>query len=241
MSKRLLALALSCLALACSEPDPYVPPDPPVDAHVPLPPAPRIDLPSLLDAMIDPLHPSTTLGRFSAENSTSWDRRSRSGPEVPEEWFANDDRNTFVDVREIDGRTEYVMLDTDGPGALVKFWAAGPQGTLRIYLDGSIEPAIEAPMSQLLGGSVEPFTEPFAYGVRHGPQLLVPHPVPGRVRRDDRTSCRRRRTSSITCSTCASGRARRSSPSRTRSSPRRRRPSRACDRCSRIPRCSTRR
>lgn len=173
MTKRLHALAL--LALACTEPA-GLPPDPPVDAFVPLPPAPPIDLTSLLEAMVDPLHPLTTPGRFSAENSTSWDRRSRSGPEVPEDWFANDDRNTFADVREIAGRTEYVMMDTDGPGVLVKFWAAGPQGTLRVYLDGSSEPAIEAPMSDLFGGRVEPFTEPFAYVSAMGHNFWFPIP-----------------------------------------------------------------
>jgi hypothetical protein len=79
-------------------------------------------------------------------------------------WFANWDRSQFVRVETNGGRKEYVMLDAEGPGAIVRFWATwhGPRqdgklqpfsnGTLRVYLDGQSEPAVEGPIADLLSG-----------------------------------------------------------------------------------------
>jgi hypothetical protein len=72
-------------------------------------------------------------------------------------WFANWDRSQFVRVEEKAGRKEYVMLDADGAGAIVRFWATwhGPRqdgklapfsnGTLRVYLDGRTNRRLKGP------------------------------------------------------------------------------------------------
>ena len=109
-------------------------------------------------------------------------------------WFANWDRSQFVRVEEIGGRKEYVMLDAEGAGAIVRFWATwhGPQkegklapfsnGTLRVYLDGQTQPAIEGPFADIISGgkligaplseSVSPDTE----YERRGHNLYLPIP-----------------------------------------------------------------
>lgn len=47
-----------------------------------------------------------------------------------------------------------VLAEVEGPGALVRFWAANPSdaGRVRIFLDGNDQPAVEAPLSDLLAG-----------------------------------------------------------------------------------------
>jgi len=109
-------------------------------------------------------------------------------------WFANWDRSQFVRVEENDGRREYVMLDAEGPGALVRFWATwhGPRkdgrlqpftnGTLRVYLDNKPEPAIEGPVADLVSGGKLiglPFSEsvsPDTAYERRGHNLYLPIP-----------------------------------------------------------------
>ena len=112
----------------------------------------QIDLASLLDEMTDRAalarwpDPAYTTGQFS-----SYDRASVSPGD--DTWWANGDAGKFLREIQRDGRTEHVMMDADGPGAIVRIWSANPKGTLRVYLDESDTPAIEAPMAELLGGS----------------------------------------------------------------------------------------
>ena len=75
-------------------------------------------------------------------------------------WYANWDRSQFVRMEEVEGRQEWVMLDADGPGAIVRFWGTwhGPgggefsNGTLRIYIDESPKPVIEGPIADIISG-----------------------------------------------------------------------------------------
>ena len=95
--------------------------------------------------------PSYSCGQFS-----SYDRNS-TNPETPS-WWANWDRSHFLRVEENQGRKEYVLMDANGPGAVVRFWTTwhGPDGTefsngiLRVYLDKNPEPAIEAPAEDFI-------------------------------------------------------------------------------------------
>ena len=87
---------------------------------------------------------------FTCKQFSSYDRKSKS---PDEDWFANADCGQYLRVEENDGRKEWVMMDTAGPGAVVRIWSANPQGNLRVYLDGSTTPALEGPMTELLGGT----------------------------------------------------------------------------------------
>ncbi len=79
-----------------------------------------VTLNSLLSEMIN----RDTLARwpepaYTAKECTSYDRASVS-PDQPG-WFANHDTANFLRTEVNEGRTEYVMMDTDGPGAIVCF------------------------------------------------------------------------------------------------------------------------
>ena len=68
------------------------------------------------------------------------------------------DRSQFIRMEENEGRKEYVLLDADGPGAVVRFWATwhgpggGPfsNGTIRVYIDRGEEPTVEGKMTDFI-------------------------------------------------------------------------------------------
>ncbi len=141
-----LAVAAALLLAACSAPP----------APGPLAP---VTLESLLAEMVD----RDRLARLpepphDCRQASSYDRAtvSRDAPG----WYANADRSHFLRSESRAGRTEHVLLDVRGPGAVVRFWAtwagAGDQpfsnGTLRAYFDGADEPALEGPIRDLLSG-----------------------------------------------------------------------------------------
>jgi hypothetical protein len=144
---------------------------------------------SLLEEMVDRdclcrlPSPSYTCKQFS-----SYDRNSTE-PGSPT-WWANWDRSYFIRIEEKNGRKEHVLMDADGPGAIVRFWSTwhGPgggefsNGTLRIYIDRKAEPVIEGPMADLISGG-KLVGEPLSQGVspetayRHrGHNLYLPIP-----------------------------------------------------------------
>lgn len=99
---------------------------------------------------------------------SSYDRKS-TDPSLPteENWFANYDRNQHLRIEENNGRREYVIMETEGPGVVVRFWSANPNegGIVRFYLDHSHRPALEMLLVDLLRGTMFPFIEPIC-GVR---------------------------------------------------------------------------
>jgi hypothetical protein len=136
--------------------------------------APAITTASLLDdmtnlaAMAEFPSPAYTCKQFS-----SYDRKSKS---PTEDWFANDDCGQYLRVEERAGRQEHVMMDAAGPGAIVRIWSANPAGTLRIYLDGAEQPALQGPMAELLGGQYPGLPRPLAGEYSKGWNLYFPIP-----------------------------------------------------------------
>jgi hypothetical protein len=143
--KRELTMKASCALLFLALP------------HVPLSAAVPVTLESLLNEMVD----RSELTRlceppYVAKAATSYDRGSKvSNPEDGlyveknerdwgKGWFANRDFNQFIRAETINGRTEHVLMDDHGPGAIVRWWAtANNDGIIRIYLDGAAEPVIK--------------------------------------------------------------------------------------------------
>jgi hypothetical protein len=118
-----------------------------------------VSLESLLLEMVDRGRLARLPERaFTCRQFSSYDRDTVA-PDQPG-WFANWDRSQFVRVEENAGRREWVLMDAEGPGAVVRFWATwhgpggGPfsNGTLRFYLDNDPEPAIQGPMADLISG-----------------------------------------------------------------------------------------
>jgi hypothetical protein len=137
-----------------------------------------VTLSSLLDEMID----RDRLARFpdpayTCRQFSSYDRASVSSGNQ-ETWFANRDHGQHLRVEQREGREEWVMMDAEGPGAVVRFWSANPKGMLRIYLDHGGIPVIEAPMADVLDGrwNVPP---PLAAERSRGHNLYLPIPYAG--------------------------------------------------------------
>lgn len=111
---------------------------------------------------------------YTMAQSSSYDRKSVT-PGNPD-WFANDDHGQYVRSYVRYGRTEYVLADLKGPGAVVRFWSANPDGLVHMYFDGEETPRLETPLQMLLDGEVPPFRDPFAYPAGDGHDLYFPIP-----------------------------------------------------------------
>ena len=112
-----------------------------------------VTLGTLLDEMVDrdclTRFPSYTLRMYS-----SYDRKSVAKDKP--EWFANGDNSQFIRVEEDRGRREFVMLDAQGPGAIVRWWQTGDNSngtTLRVYIDGKDEPAFSGTIQEFISGT----------------------------------------------------------------------------------------
>jgi D-arabinan exo alpha-(1,3)/(1,5)-arabinofuranosidase (non-reducing end) len=127
-----------------------------------------------LDALSRFPDPAYTCRQFS-----SYDQRS-TDPSVltDENWFANGDRGQHLREEERNGATEWVMMDAEGPGAIVRIWSANPidAGLIRIYIDGATEPAIEMPLTTLLGGDAPFAPKPIAGERSRGWNCYLPIP-----------------------------------------------------------------
>ena len=115
--------------------------------------AQTVTLSSLLDEMID----RDAITRFPEPaylclQASSYDRASISSDKPG--WFANNDASQFIREEMNEDKKEWVLMDAEGPGAIVRWWitASHYNATFRVYLDGSDMPTIEAPIEQLVGG-----------------------------------------------------------------------------------------
>ncbi len=134
-----------------------------------------VSIESLLKEMVDRDAISTyPTHNFRLKQQSSYNRASVT-PDEPGGWFTNKDFNSsdkdsnFVRVEEINGEKEWVLMDHKGAGAIVRSWMPflNPRTpdtdiTLKIYLDGALEPVIEGNMLDLFNGDgLIPF--PFAH------------------------------------------------------------------------------
>ena len=110
---------------------------------------------SLLDGMLDrdalALHPNAGTS-FTLKQRSSYDRRSIAPDQSG--WFANNDWSNYLRSETNQGRTEWVLFDETGPGAVTRFWTGGvPEqpATLRFYMDGSSTPFWSGTAEDLIG------------------------------------------------------------------------------------------
>ena len=146
----------------------------------------KITLESLLQEMTDRealTHfpsPAYTIKQFS-----SYDQKS-TGPDK-EGWFANNDYTHFIREETNNERREFVLFDSNGPGAVVRYWmtfagAGASEGTLRIYIDNESQPVIEDSVLKVLSGGLlaeEPLStsvSPKTDYQRRGHNLYLPLP-----------------------------------------------------------------
>ncbi len=118
--------------------------------------AETITVASLLDRMVDRdalTRFPKVVGKVRLWSSTS---RASVSPDKPS-WYANWDFNNYLRTEtNAQGRVENVLVDAEGPGALVRAWIAGAhhyESVLRIYIDGAQEPVFEGITTNLVGGT----------------------------------------------------------------------------------------
>ncbi|GAA3568712.1 glycoside hydrolase family 172 protein [Snuella lapsa] len=113
--------------------------------------------------------------------SSSYNRESIS-PEKPG-WFADSDGIGFIRTEEINGQTEWVIMEDEGPGVITKIWAVcfyyGLNDTIganiKFYLDGSSDPVINTNFFALVKG--QDFVKaPFADKSTRAGNLYFPIP-----------------------------------------------------------------
>ncbi len=175
---RASALALLCAFAACGSSARPPPQRPAAGAERAAHCAPsRVELRDLLEELsaLDALTRMPCPG-FTAHLASSFDPRSRDAAPGSEAWFANRD---FAE-RPADGT--FVLLDVHGPGVVTRMWSANPSGTLRVFIDGAEQPAIEADMRGLLRGEVAPFERPLAFEAGRGFNLYFPIAFQSRCR-----------------------------------------------------------
>ena len=140
----------------------------------------EVSLNSLVKQMID----RSALTRqcspeYAAKAATSYDRASKvnnpadglyiekKGRDWGKGWFANHDFNQFIRTEDNNGRTENVIMEDSGPGAIVRWWStSNNNGMIRIYLDGSDQPVIEMKPAELVGGDKLTFYPLFPQGIQ---------------------------------------------------------------------------
>jgi hypothetical protein len=117
---------------------------------------PAVSLESLLNEMID-RQAAARLPEpaFLLKQASSHDRK-KNDPANPTTWHSNTDYGQFIRTETNGGRREWVIMEDQGPGAIVRFWtpllAEKDQQIIRFYFDGSPSPAIVAKLNDLLCG-----------------------------------------------------------------------------------------
>lgn len=113
---------------------------------------------------------------------SSYDRASVA-PDKPG-WFANGDAGQFIRQEKHGDRTEWVMAEMKGPGAIVRIWSANPDGgrTIRIYIDDLETPALETDFLKLTSGALPQFPAPFSARLSYGANLYFPLPYQERCK-----------------------------------------------------------
>jgi hypothetical protein len=89
---------------------------------------------------------------------SSYDRASRfdEASDTYSHWDANGDGGQFIRQE----GSQIVMAEMEGPGCIWRIWSAlAEKGRVKIYLDGSDQPAVDLPFEQYFTGT----TKPFAY------------------------------------------------------------------------------
>jgi len=141
-----------------------------------------VSLASLLREMVD----RDSLARWAAPayESKQWTSYNRASvaPDQPG-WFADSDGTGYLRTEINDGRTEWVIAEQEGPGAITRIWTpyfyynlnnhVGP--TIRFYLDGASTPVIAENMIKLATG--KSFVgSPLAYESVRAGDLYLPIP-----------------------------------------------------------------
>ena len=116
---------------------------------------------------------------YTTRQFSSYDRNSTDPNVLTEKnWFANGDRGQYLRKEKGGAGEEFVLMDADGPGVIVRFWSANANegGIVRVYIDGAEKPAVEMPLTDMLDGRAAPFIKPLAVSLSKGWSSYLPIP-----------------------------------------------------------------
>ncbi len=135
--------------------------------------AQTVSLSTLLDEMTD-RDAITQVQNYTVKQASSYDRAAKS-PE--ENWFANGDASQFLRVEKNGDREESVLMEAEGPGAIVRWWITAPhyKNNFYVYIDGSTEPVISGNVGDVIGGG-QLTSEPLSAERARGRNLYLPIP-----------------------------------------------------------------
>lgn len=141
-----------------------------------------VSIQSILNEMIN----RDQIAKFPASNyrclqASSYNRESVS-PNLPG-WFADSDGVGCIRTEEINGKTEWVLMEDNGPGCVTRMWAVcfyyGLDNTtganIKFYLDGAKEPVINTNFFKLVKGQ-DFVPRPFADETTRAGDLYFPIP-----------------------------------------------------------------
>ncbi len=114
--------------------------------------AQTVTLSTLLDEMAD-VDSITRYADFRCRQASSYDRRSKDPNSS--DWFANADASQFIRKETNGGRDEWVLLDVQGPGAIVRWWITAPhyKNNFYVYIDEAVEPVFSGSTAAMIGGT----------------------------------------------------------------------------------------
>ena len=113
--------------------------------------AQSVSLSSLLDEMTDRTS-LTKVPNYVCKQASSYDRAAKN---PDENWFANNDTAQFVREEKNGDRTEWVLMEAEGPGAITRWWITAPhyKNNIYIYIDNNSVPTFEGKIADIVGGS----------------------------------------------------------------------------------------
>ncbi len=141
-----------------------------------------------LESLLEEMAALETLARhpgdaYQSLQASSYNRRSTHRDKPG--WFADSDGVGFVRTEQVNGKTEWVIMEHEGPGCITKMWTpffyygfnnrVGPR--IRVYLDGAETPVIDEVFIELLTRN----EWPASYGTRppQSNSFQVPSPFAG--------------------------------------------------------------
>lgn len=135
--------------------------------------AQTVSLASLLDEMTDRAA-ITKFPNYSCKQASSYDRAAKS---PDDNWFANGDASQFLREEKNGDRTEWVLMEAEGPGAIVRWWITGPhyKNSFYIYIDGAAEPSFSGNIGDIVGGTALA-EAPLSEETSRGRNLYLPIP-----------------------------------------------------------------
>lgn len=154
----------------------------------------QVSFTSLLDEMVNrdslAIHPD---GKYVQLQASSYNRAD--SPIGKPANFTNRDWNEWIRTEVNQGRTEKVLLEDFGPGAITRFWATldnRDAGTLRFYIDGQTTPVFEGDVNSVLGANPVfnstagntylSFSNPTSNSTRYGDNFYAPIPYASSIK-----------------------------------------------------------